>query len=171
MNLVINASQAIGDRDGVIHVKTSLVKGSSSSATDRCRRSNEDYIRLEVSDTGCGMTEEEKAKIFDPFFTTKPRGHGLGLAAVQGIVHSHNGAINVLSTSGKSTTFEACSGVTEGAPRLRLRLLLMPVPRPQRLPQEQFCSWRTKTSFESPLQWRSKEEGCQPLLPRTARRP
>ena len=52
------------------------------------------------------MTEEEKAKIFDPFFTTKPRGHGLGLAVVQGIVHSHNGAINVLSTSGKGTTFE-----------------------------------------------------------------
>ena len=106
MNLVINASQAIGDRDGVIHVKTSLVKGSSFSATDRCRDSKEDYIRLEVSDTGCGMTEEEKAKIFDPFFTTKPRGHGLGLAVVQGIVHSHNGAINVLSTSGKGTTFE-----------------------------------------------------------------
>ena len=87
-------------------MKTSLVKGSSFSATDRCRDSKEDYIRLEVSDTGCGMTEEEKAKIFDPFFTTKPSGHGLGLAVVQGIVHSHNGAINVLSTSGKGTTFE-----------------------------------------------------------------
>jgi PAS domain S-box-containing protein len=89
MNLVINASQAIGDREGVIHVKTSLVTASSFSATDRCRDSKEDYIRLEVSDTGCGMTEEERAKIFDPFFTTKPRGHGLGLAVVQGIVHSH----------------------------------------------------------------------------------
>jgi PAS domain S-box-containing protein len=106
MNLAINASQAIGDRDGVIHVKTSLVRGSSFSATDRCRDSKEDYIRLEVSDTGCGITEEEKAKIFDPFFTTKPRGHGLGLAVVQGVVHSHNGAINVLSTCGKGTTFE-----------------------------------------------------------------
>ena len=106
MNLVINASQAIGDRDGVIQVKTSLVKGSSFSAPDRYRDSNEDYIRLEVSDTGCGMTEEEKARIFDPFFTTKPSGHGLGLAVVQGIVQSHNGAINVLSTPGKGTTFE-----------------------------------------------------------------
>ena len=106
VNLVINASQAIGDRDGVIHVKTSPVKGTSFSATDPCRDSKEDYIRLEVSDTGCGMTEEEKARIFDPFFTTKPSGHGLGLAVVQGIVQSHNGAINVLSTSGKGTTFE-----------------------------------------------------------------
>jgi CheY-like chemotaxis protein len=52
------------------------------------------------------MTEEEKAKIFDPFFTTKSSGHGLGLAVVQGIVHSHNGAINVLSAPGKGTTFE-----------------------------------------------------------------
>ncbi len=106
MNLVINASQAIGEKEGVIHVKTSLMKGSSFSATDPCRDSKEDYIRLEVSDTGCGMTEEEKAKIFDPFFTTKPSGHGLGLAVVQGIVQSHNGAINVLSTSGNGTTFE-----------------------------------------------------------------
>jgi PAS domain S-box-containing protein len=106
MNLVINASQAIGERDGVIHVKTSLVEGSSFSAADGCRDSEEDHVRLEISDTGCGMTEDEKSKIFDPFFTTKPRGHGLGLAVVQGIVHSHNGAINVASTSGKGTTFE-----------------------------------------------------------------
>ena len=104
MNLVINASQAIGDRDGVIHVKTSLVRGRS--AVDPRRDSNDDYIRLEVSDTGCGMTEEHKARIFDLFFTTKPRGHGLGLAVVQGIVQSHNGAINVFSTSGKGATFE-----------------------------------------------------------------
>ncbi len=118
MNLVINASQAIGDRDGVIHVKTFLVKGSSFSAPDRCRDSNEDYIRLEVSDTGCGMTEEEKARIFDPFFTTKPHGHGLGLAVVQGVVHSHNAAINVLSTSGKGTTFEVLFRRDGGRPEI-----------------------------------------------------
>jgi PAS domain S-box-containing protein len=106
MNLVINASQAIGERDGVIHVKTALVKGNSFSATDRCQDSRVDYVRLEVSDNGCGMTEDEKIKIFDPFFTTRLQGHGLGLAVVQGIVHSHNGAINVSSTSGKGTRFE-----------------------------------------------------------------
>jgi PAS domain S-box-containing protein len=108
VNLVINASQAIGEREGVIQVKTSAVQ---------------DYVRLEVSDTGCGITEEEKAKIFDPFFTTKPGGHGLGLAVVQGIVHSHNGAISVLSTPGKGTTFEvrfrrhaACSEIVASRP-------------------------------------------------------
>jgi PAS domain S-box-containing protein len=106
MNLVINASQAIGERHGVIRVKTSLVQGSSVPAADRSGDYEGDYARLEVSDTGCGMTDEEKARIFDPFFTTKTHGHGLGLAVVQGIVHSHNGAINVSSTTGKGTTFE-----------------------------------------------------------------
>jgi PAS domain S-box-containing protein len=106
MNLVINASQAIGEREGVIHVRTSVLKGCEFSATDGWRDPDEDYVRLEVSDTGCGMTQEEKAKIFDPFFTTKPRGHGLGLAVAQGIVYSHHGAINVLSTLGKGSTFE-----------------------------------------------------------------
>ncbi len=118
MNLVINASQAIGDGDGVIHVKTSPVKGSSFSPTDPCGDSKEDYIRLEVSDTGCGMTEEEKAKIFDPFFTTKPTGHGLGLAVVQGIAQSHNGAINVLSTPGRGTTFEVLFRRDEARPEI-----------------------------------------------------
>ena len=106
MNLVINASQAIAEVNGQIHVKTSVVKGSLFLATDCFRDSKEDYVRLEVSDNGCGMTADEQAKIFDPFFTTKPGGHGLGLAVVQGIVHSHKGAINVSSAIGKGTTFE-----------------------------------------------------------------
>jgi PAS domain S-box-containing protein len=114
MNLVINASQAIGDRDGVIHVRTSFVKGNSPSSIDRYRDPKEDCVRLEVSDTGCGMTDEEKAKIFDPFFTTKPSGHGLGLAVVQGIVLSHDGAINVLSTPGEGATFEVLFRRFEG---------------------------------------------------------
>jgi two-component system cell cycle sensor histidine kinase/response regulator CckA len=93
MNLVINASQAIGEQGGSIHVRTS-------------QGPQEDRIRLEVSDTGCGMTEHDRARIFDPFFTTKPDGHGLGLAVVHGIAHSHNAPINVASTPGKGTTFE-----------------------------------------------------------------
>jgi PAS domain S-box-containing protein len=93
MNLIINASQAIGEEAGEIVVRT-----SPDSSGER--------VRLEVSDTGCGISDVEKEKIFDAFFTSKPGGHGLGLAVVQGIVTSHGGTINVDSTPGKGSTFE-----------------------------------------------------------------
>jgi PAS domain S-box-containing protein len=92
MNLVINASEAIGEKEGVIFVTTSEV-------------SRGNYVSLEVSDTGCGITEEAQAKIFDPFYTTKFPGRGLGLAVVQGIIRAHGGAISVVSVPDQGTTF------------------------------------------------------------------
>jgi len=71
-----------------------------------CRELLEEYVRLEVSDTGCGMTEEEQARIFDPFFSTKVLGHGLGLAVVQGIVQAHRAAIHLVSKPGIGSIFE-----------------------------------------------------------------
>jgi CheY-like chemotaxis protein len=65
-----------------------------------------DYVRLEVSDTGSGMTPELQARIFDPFFTTKQAGRGLGLAAVQGIIRNHGGLLNIQSTPGQGSRFE-----------------------------------------------------------------
>ena len=84
MNLFYNASEAIGDRDGVIRVTTGQVTvGPDSSLATSERMAEGDYVQLEVSDTGRGMTPEVQARVFDPFFTTKATGsHGLGLAAV-----------------------------------------------------------------------------------------
>jgi two-component system, cell cycle sensor histidine kinase and response regulator CckA len=107
MNLVINASEAIGDKVGVIHVSTShATRGPGSAASDASNPPTGDSVRLEVSDTGRGMTEEAKAKIFDPFFTTKFAGRGLGLAVVRGIVRDHGGMLDVVSAPGRGATFQ-----------------------------------------------------------------
>jgi PAS domain S-box-containing protein len=106
MNLITNASDAIGDRDGVIHVTTRSVEIGRNLEGFSDRWAEGDYVQLEVSDTGCGMSPETLAKVFDPFFTTKRAGHGLGLAVVQGIVHGLGGAIHLKSDEGKGTTFQ-----------------------------------------------------------------
>jgi two-component system, cell cycle sensor histidine kinase and response regulator CckA len=107
MNLVTNASEALGERDGVIRVTTRCVRvGSDSSATMSDRLADGDYLQLEVSDTGCGMTAETRARAFDPFFTTKSAGRGLGMAVVAGIVRSLGGEIHVDSQPGKGTKFQ-----------------------------------------------------------------
>jgi PAS domain S-box-containing protein len=106
MNLVTNASEAIGDRTGVIRVGTEYVKarrGPSGAFSDHL--ADADYILLEVSDTGSGMSPETQAKVFEPFFTTKSTGHGLGLATVDGIVRNLRGKIHLTSEQGKGTTF------------------------------------------------------------------
>jgi CheY-like chemotaxis protein len=64
-----------------------------------------DYVCAEVSDTGCGMTREALSRIFDPFFTTKAGGHGLGLAAVLGILRAHQAGIFIESEINRGTTF------------------------------------------------------------------
>ncbi len=108
MNLILNASEAIGEAPGVIRIATGAAHCDrsylSESYVDESLQEGS-YVFLEVSDTGCGMTAEIKARIFDPFFTTKFTGRGLGLAAVLGIVRSHHGALRVQSELGKGTTF------------------------------------------------------------------
>ena len=96
MNLITNASEAVGEGGGVITVTTARVgREPGWLAETRTDLSGRDYLRLEVGDAGCGVSEEIQARIFDPFFATKFAGRGLGLAAVRGIVRSHGGRIEV----------------------------------------------------------------------------
>jgi len=106
MNLVINASDAINGSGGKIKISTSRARRTYSSQSGTAILSGGECVRLEVSDTGCGMTPEQKAKMFDPYFTTKRTGHGLGLAVVDAIVQSHGGVIQAASAPGRGTTFE-----------------------------------------------------------------
>ncbi len=109
MNLVRNASEAVGIQGGLVGVKTHVTQydlGGPDVAFPGGEPVEGRYVVIEVSDTGCGMDDETKARVFDPFFTTKKTGSGLGLAAVQGIVRGHKGAILVESDPGKGTTFK-----------------------------------------------------------------
>ena len=117
MNLVTNASEALGERDGVILVAARRVKvdlDSPEAIADRLADDG-DYIELEISDNGCGMSRETQARVFEPFFSTKSAGHGLGLAVVSGIVGSVGGAIRVTSELGRGTTFQILLPSGKGA--------------------------------------------------------
>jgi CheY-like chemotaxis protein len=116
MNLVINASEAIGDKSGVIAITTGCMDCDRSYLKDVWLNENLGeglYVYLEIADTGCGMDKDIMAKIFDPFFTTKFTGRGLGMAAVMGIVRGHKGAIKVYSEPGKGTTFKLLMPASE----------------------------------------------------------
>ncbi|MEQ2008837.1 MAG: PAS domain-containing protein [Limisphaerales bacterium] len=118
MNLVINASEAIGDRSGLITLSTGLVLVDRAYLTTTYlapELPEGEYVFLEISDNGCGMTAEVKARIFDPFYTTKFTGRGLGLAAVLGIVRGHKGALKVYSEPGRGTSFKLILPVASGA--------------------------------------------------------
>ena len=107
MNLIINASEAIGDEPGVVSVRTGTVEADSSFFAETYTHDNLPegaYVYLEVADSGCGMDQETIGRIFDPFFTSKFTGRGLGLAAVLGIVRGHKGAVRVQSEPGQGTT-------------------------------------------------------------------
>ncbi len=109
MNLITNASEAIGDSEGTITLRTGAVWCDRDYFADAIGDSERhvpgQYAFLEVTDTGVGMEAETLERIFDPFFSTKFAGRGLGLAAVLGIVRGHKGALKVSSQPGKGTTF------------------------------------------------------------------
>lgn len=118
MNLVINASDAIGEQSGRISLRTCLVRVGDGELEESYTGDvlvQGDYVLLEVSDTGCGMSEETRKKLFDPFYTTKFTGRGLGMSAVLGIVRGHHGAIMVDSKEGKGSSFKVLLPAFSGA--------------------------------------------------------
>ncbi|NJM13821.1 MAG: response regulator [Synechococcaceae cyanobacterium SM1_2_3] len=109
MNLVINASEAIGERSGVVTISTGVMECSHEYLCDVYldeRLTEGAYVWLQIADTGCGMDAETQRRIFEPFFTTKFTGRGLGLSAVLGIVRGHRGTLKVYSKPGKGTTIK-----------------------------------------------------------------
>jgi PAS domain S-box-containing protein len=106
LNLLTNASEALGGKEGIITVRLTEIGTRQAFGDQIVRAPVGHYLRLDVSDTGCGMTDQVRAGIFDPFFTTKGAGRGLGLSAVQGIVRSHGGDISVVSSLGRGSRFE-----------------------------------------------------------------
>ena len=119
MNLIINASDAIGDKGGIISIATGAMECDQATLAGTCLDDDLPagvYSYFEVSDTGEGMDRETRAKIFDPFFTTRFPGRGLGLAAVLGIVRGHRGAIEVHSEPKRGTRFRLLFPAMDSAP-------------------------------------------------------
>ncbi len=115
MNLITNASEAIGDESGYVALSTGVMtcdRAYLESSKDVVNLNLDEplpegqYVYFEVADTGCGMSESTLKKIFDPFFTTKFAGRGLGMSAVLGIMRGHGGTIRIYSEEGKGTSFK-----------------------------------------------------------------
>lgn len=136
MNLITNASDALGDSDGEILVRTGTARVDQAYlAGCELREGIEEgsYVFLEVFDSGCGMDAPTRTRIFDPFFTTKTTGRGLGLAAALGIVAAHGGTIRLRTAPGQGTTFRVLLPRAGGRPVARLRRA--PVAQPTSVPQ------------------------------------
>lgn len=108
LNLVTNASEAIGQEEGTITLRTRTEDLGRAALEALCPTLDLEpghYAILEVTDTGCGMGPELIEHIFDPFFTTKPKGHGLGLSALHGILKAHGAGMTIRSVPGSGSTF------------------------------------------------------------------
>lgn len=109
LNLIINAAEAIGDQPGTITISTdtaALSRADLQQMADASDLQPGPYVRLTVSDTGCGMNAAIQSRIFEPFYSTKFAGRGLGLAVALGVVRSHRGLLTLDSRPNVGTTFQ-----------------------------------------------------------------
>jgi signal transduction histidine kinase/ActR/RegA family two-component response regulator len=116
-NLVTNAVQAVGDAGRVeVNASAVVIEGERVCTVGRLRQGA--YARVDVTDTGVGISDGQVERIFDPFFTTKPvgEGTGLGLSLVHGIVLDHGAALEVASRAGAGTTFSVFLPLASGEP-------------------------------------------------------
>jgi PAS domain S-box-containing protein len=128
-NLVMNAGEAMGDREGDVSVAVTVMPAADIRTSrfypPEWEPTEENYVCLLVSDTGAGMDQETLEKVFDPFFSTKFTGRGLGLAVVEGVVRAHEGALTVESAPGRGTVFRVFLPLS--ARELRLPPMAEPV--------------------------------------------
>jgi PAS domain S-box-containing protein len=119
INLVANASEALGERGGRVVVRTGAID-CEATYLEGCHAGHGlpggRHVFLEVEDSGCGLSEAARVRLFDPFFSTKFTGRGLGLAAVLGVVRGHRGAIDVRSAVGVGTRMRVLLPIAIGRP-------------------------------------------------------
>ena len=122
MNLLRNAADAVGPEGGQITVRTSLARLERPELARLVTGSGLEpgiYVRLDISDDGCGMDVETRERLFDPFFTSKDSGHGLGLPVALGVVRAHGGGIELDSQPGEGTSFRVYLPASSRAPEPR----------------------------------------------------
>jgi CheY-like chemotaxis protein len=108
LNLITNASEALGEEPGTVHLRTGagqVTREELQAGLSAPEPVAGTYVWLEVEDTGCGMDDHTLELVFDPFFSTKFIGRGLGLSTVLGILRGHEGAIRIWSRPGQGTRF------------------------------------------------------------------
>ncbi|HEY0195560.1 MAG TPA: ATP-binding protein, partial [Kofleriaceae bacterium] len=106
LNLINNARDALGSRGGAIAITGRLCHHDGlAHADDVVTAAAGTYVELVIADDGPCMTCDTRRRIFEPFFTTKPLGHGIGLAAVLGVIRAHSGGLRVESTPGDGARF------------------------------------------------------------------
>jgi CheY-like chemotaxis protein len=107
MNLCTNALHAMDNKSGILSINLDNYHLKQTKKYQNMEIPTGNYIRIQVSDNGCGMTPEVQNRIFEPYFTTKKveQGTGLGLSVTMGIVQNHNGLIEVNSNPGAGTSF------------------------------------------------------------------